>query len=224
MNDPELDDISAEAPAKRLPAIVSALIACAVATFDADRNTSRRYLLRASAILQACPRHGTGNGQGARSRGGLAKWQLNRVIDYIEQHRAERIIGEDLASLIDVSIGQFFRAFKVSVGISPLHYVTSRRVELACSLLRSTQVPLSEIALTAGFCDQSHFCRVFRRLKGVTPSTWRQANGTDPKPVSRSTPIPFPIATAYYGSELDASLGPRAQGPHSYEPAAGVKS
>ena len=122
-------------------------------------------------------------GREGRPRGGLARWQLNRLVDYIDQHLAARITGEDLATLIEVSVGQLFRAFKASVGLPPLQYVLSRRLELACSLLRTSREPLSQIALTAGFRDQSHLCRVFRRVLDVTPAAWRRANAADPEAV-----------------------------------------
>jgi len=181
----DADDFLTETPTEDVPAIVSTLIAGALASFDADRNTSRRNLIRASAILQACVAHEAEAGREGRPRGGLARWQLNRLVDYIDQHLAARITGEDLATLIEVSVGQLFRAFKASVGIPPLQYVLSRRLEFACSLLRTSREPLSQIALTAGFCDQSHLCRVFRRVLGVTPAAWKRANAARPETVSR---------------------------------------
>ncbi len=181
----DIDDFLTETPTEDVPAIVSTLIAGALASFEADRHTSRRYLIRASAILQACVAHEAEAGREGRSRGGLARWQVNRLVDYIEQHLAERITGEDLATLIEVSVGRLFRAFKASVGLPPLQYVLSRRLELACSLLQTSREPLSQIALTVGFCDQSHLCRVFRRVLGVTPAAWKRANAADPETVSR---------------------------------------
>src|SRR6516164_3514786 len=159
---------------------VATLIAAAIATFDADRSASRRYLLRTSAILEACAPHEQQTNHEAGSRGGLALWQVIRIVDYIEEHLAEKITGDDLAVLIDVSIGQLFRAFKASVGVPPLQYVASRRLEFACLRLRTTQEPLSQIAVSAGFCDQSHLCRAFRRALGVTPAAWRRASATGP--------------------------------------------
>jgi len=50
-----------------------------------------------------------------------------------DKHLADRITADDLANLIDTSVGRLFRAFKASVGIPPLHYVACRRVEFACS-------------------------------------------------------------------------------------------
>jgi AraC family transcriptional regulator len=185
----DADDFLTETLSEDVPAIVSTLIAGALASFDADRNTSRRYLIRASAILLACVAHEAEARSEGRSRGGLARWQVNRLVDYVEQHLAERITGEDLATLIEVSVGQLFRAFKASVGIPPLQYVLSRRLEFACSLLRTSREPLSQIALTAGFCDQSHLCRVFRRVLGITPAAWKRANAADPETDCQQTPL-----------------------------------
>jgi AraC family transcriptional regulator len=48
------------------------------------------------------------------------------------------------------------------------------RVERAKSLLAQSELPLSEVGLRAGFGDQSHFTRLFRRLTGTTPQSYRQ--------------------------------------------------
>jgi AraC family transcriptional regulator len=175
MNALDLDPIPSETCQEGLPSVAT-LIAGAVATFDVDRIASRRYLMRASAILRARCTHEPRSIALARPRGGLAQWQLNRVVDYIEQHLAEKITGQDLARLVELSVGQLFRAFKISVGTPPLQYVASRRLEIVCSLLRTTRDPLCAIAIAAGYCDQAHLCRVFRRVLGATPAAWRRAN------------------------------------------------
>ena len=203
MNDLDTHKPLAEALPECLPTIAN-MIAGALAMFDADRNTARRYLLRASAVLKAFAAFEPELGEKARIRSGLAQWQLNRIVDYIEQHLAERITGEDLARLIDVSIGQLFRAFKASVGIPPLQYVASRRLEYVFQLLRTSQESLSQIAVTAGFCDQSHLCRVFRRVLGVTPAAWRRQNAVAPSAEVREGQraiAPFTVEVPYAGGK-----------------------
>ena len=177
-----------DAATQAIPAIVSTLIDNAVAALDADPGRSRSYLLRASVLLRACSTRERQHRPNPRLRG-LALWQLNRIIDHIEQHLTERITGKELAQLVGVSIGQLFRAFKLSVGLPPQHYVVARRLQFACSLLRTSREPLSQIALTAGFCDQAHFCRVFRRVLGVTPAAWRQINATGPGRYARANSV-----------------------------------
>ena len=159
-----------------IPTAIPSLIDAAVAAFDADRDTSRRYLMRASALLRV-RRGACADAEGTRpleSRGGLLAWQLNRVVDYIETHLAEKIMAMDLADLANVSVGQLIRAFKISVGVPPFHYIASRRVELACMMMSTTREPLSQIAIACGLCDQAHLCKVFRRMIGMSPSTWRR--------------------------------------------------
>jgi AraC family transcriptional regulator len=165
------------APNEYFPAAIPSLIDAAVASFDADRDTARRCLLRASALLRAKRGARTSAQHAGRSesQGGLVGWQLNRVVDYIETHLVEKITAMDLADLIKVSMGQLFRAFKISVGVPPFHYVASRRVELACTMMRTTREPLSQVAVACGLCDQAHLCRVFRRMTGMSPSAWRRA-------------------------------------------------
>jgi AraC family transcriptional regulator len=70
------------------------------------------------------------------------------------------------------------RVFRRAYGCSMGEYVRRLRVEFACRELARPGRPLVEIALEAGFCDQSQFCRTFRRHVGLTPSQFRrQARG-----------------------------------------------
>ena len=101
-------------------------------------------------------------------------WQLSRVLDHIEAHLAEEVTVKTLADLIQVSRGHLSRAFKVSVGVSPCHYIGTRRVELACTMMQTTRESLCQIAVACGLCDQSHLCKLFHRTTGMTPSAWRR--------------------------------------------------
>jgi AraC family transcriptional regulator len=176
MNSGVPDDV-VNALREDIPAAIPSLIDAAVAAFDADRDISRRYLLRASALLRAKRRAdlGTESGRNSELRGGLMAWQLNRLVDYIETHLAEKTAAKELADLINVSVGQMFRAFKVSVGVSPFQYITRRRIELACTMMSTGGEPLSQIAVACGLCDQPHFCKVFRRVTAMSPTQWRRS-------------------------------------------------
>ena len=57
---------------------------------------------------------------------------------------------------------------------SPGEYVRRLRVEIACQRLASSDMPLAEIALAAGFSDQSHFTKTFRHYNGMTPGEYRR--------------------------------------------------
>jgi AraC family transcriptional regulator len=66
------------------------------------------------------------------------------------------------------------RTFRRQRGESVGDCVRRLRVESARRLLEDGRQPLSEVALAAGFADQSHFTRVFRRLTGMTPGEYRR--------------------------------------------------
>jgi transcriptional regulator GlxA family with amidase domain len=185
--------ILSHASSRNIPATVPSLIDAALAAFDADREASRRYLLCASVMLGLKRAAFRAESTARTDRGGLLAWQLKRVFDYIEAHLADRIAAVDLAALINVSTGQLFRAFKISVGVTPFRYIGRRRLELACTLIRTTRAPLSQIALACGVCDQAYLCRMFRRIIGMSPSDWRREHlmdGTDEEQPSCRRPTP----------------------------------
>lgn len=65
------------------------------------------------------------------------------------------------------------RAFRKRYGCLPAEYVRRLRVEAASEALARSGRPLAQVALEAGFTDQSHFSRQFRRLTGMSPGRYR---------------------------------------------------
>src|ERR1700690_2344915 len=104
------------------------------------------------------------------NRGGLAPARANRICEYIDSHLQESIALGALAGIAQLPVHHFARAFRQPLGIPPLNYICQPRVEHAQQLLRNTDLPLSEIAIEAGFTDQSHLSRHFRTITGVSPS------------------------------------------------------
>ena len=105
--------------------------------------------------------------------GGLPRYKLRQVLDYIRSHLDREIRVADLASIADLSRYYFASLFKRSTGVTPYQYILMQRVEKAKRLLRQKELSLSEIALACGFANQNHFIRRFRQLKGVTPKYYQ---------------------------------------------------
>ncbi|WP_110654631.1 helix-turn-helix domain-containing protein [Salinicola halimionae] len=112
--------------------------------------------------------------------GKLAGWQTQRLTVHIGTHLHDTIRAADLAAIVRLSVGHFTHAFKMTFGETPCHYIHRLRIQQAQTLMQSRQTPLTEIALACGFCDQSHFTRLFRRATGTSPSEWRRRFGHDP--------------------------------------------
>jgi AraC-like DNA-binding protein len=110
------------------------------------------------------------------NRGGLSPARTHRICEYIHSNLGQNISLEVLAEMAGLSTHHFARAFKQTVGMPPHGYVLQRRIEHAQQMLRNTDLPMSEIALSAGFADQSHLARHFRRITGMSPSLvrWEQ--------------------------------------------------
>ncbi|MDM9628498.1 AraC family transcriptional regulator [Rhizobium sp. S152] len=107
-------------------------------------------------------------------KGGLAPWQLRRVQEFMVENIAETISVKVLAELTQISMTHFSRAFKASVGCAPHQWMTQSRIERAKRYLIAGDVPIVEISLSLGFCDQAHFTRVFKKAVGDTPLTWQK--------------------------------------------------
>jgi AraC-like DNA-binding protein len=139
---------------------------------DSDREAAKASLVAASSILQSEIERGSG-ANGSRP-GALAGWQIARVRAFIEENLHSNIDAEALSAVAQRSRAHFSRSFKQAFGEPPHAYVIKRRLERACHLMATTSETLSEIALKAGFSDQSHLCKLFRRSFDQSPSIWRR--------------------------------------------------
>lgn len=136
-----------------------------------DRLAVEEDLLR--SLMRALRRHGTGRGvepAGPSPAVAAARQRLDAAPE-VPATLAE------LAALSGVSRFQLLRGFAREMGATPHAYLVQRRVLLARRLMVA-KWPLAEIALRAGFADQSHMTRAFVRQFGVTPARYRAAVAT----------------------------------------------
>jgi AraC family transcriptional regulator len=109
-----------------------------------------------------------------RSEWGLTARQLRQVLEYIEANLSEDVSLAGIAEACASSISSLARGFRTALGVSPHQWVLSRRIALAQRLIFEGAAPLSEVAVSCGFADQSHLTRVFRRKVGSSPTSWKR--------------------------------------------------
>jgi AraC family transcriptional regulator len=107
-------------------------------------------------------------------RGGLAPIQARRAKELLNANLSGRVLLTDLASVCNLSVRHFTRAFRQTTGMAPHQWLVRQRIEKAKDLLSRSTQPIALIASNCGFADQSHFTRVFSRAVGMPPAEWRR--------------------------------------------------
>lgn len=116
------------------------------------------------------------HGQAAHrvASGGLAPWQAELASRLLIHDLCAVFPVADLARLCGLSRSYFTRAFKVSLGLPPHHWLMNYRIQRAEEMLERTNDSISSIALNCGFADQSHLTRIFHAEVGSSPAAWRR--------------------------------------------------
>ncbi len=117
--------------------------------------------------------HGRG-GQGKGNTKGFHPREFRRVADFAEARLRGTLKLASWADVLQMPTPEFTRRFRATTGTSPYAWFMQRRIDRARELLRATKIPLCDVALSVGFCSQSHFTDAFRRVVGVSPARWRQ--------------------------------------------------
>ena len=105
---------------------------------------------------------------------GVPGW-LRRVEEMLCDRGLTPLRSRDLALAAGVHPVHLARVFRARHGISPGEYLRRRRLEWAAQRLAESTVPIADIALEAGFADQSHLTRSFHRWTGLTPFQYRRS-------------------------------------------------
>lgn len=100
--------------------------------------------------------------------------RIKRMILYIQEHFSEKTTVAEIAASIPVSERECYRLFQNSIGITPIEYLLSVRLQNARLLLMNTGKSVLDIALETGFGSSSYFGRIFYRHYHLTPVQYRK--------------------------------------------------
>lgn len=99
---------------------------------------------------------------------------VSQISKYIQNHISESIKTSDIANYLNKSRGRITTEFKNQTGVNLSDFIRIKKIEEAEELLSHTDKSLVFISNYLGFSSQSHFCKVFKDIKGVTPDQYRK--------------------------------------------------
>lgn len=101
---------------------------------------------------------------------------VRKAIDYIKMNYYNKISITELAKLIGIDRIYLSSLFKEVVQVSPQLYLLQYRMDKACDLLNNPQLSVSDISHSVGYTDPLLFSKMFKKIKGVSPSHYRRNN------------------------------------------------
>ena len=101
---------------------------------------------------------------------------LNTALDYINAHLCESVTLEQIAESCHLSKYHLCHRFRSELGMTVMQYIFHQRHLRAKAALLETRAPVSVIAMENGYSSASHFCSLFRKVEGMTPSAFRTQN------------------------------------------------
>ncbi len=143
-----------------------------------NRGAGELYAEQASRWLATHLVHAHGRAyapsEDPRNIGTISDVRLSRVIEYMRENLARQMTITELANVAAVSPFHFCRLFTSVIGKSPHRYLVDRRMQKGEALLRTTTIPLAEIASLCGYARTNAFSSAFQRQFGVTPTSHRR--------------------------------------------------
>lgn len=96
--------------------------------------------------------------------------------EYVEEHYYENLMQADVAQKVGISAGYLSTLFQKQLSKGFIDYLNEVRIEHACTYLRQNYLKTYEIAYKVGFKDEKYFSKVFKKIKGQSPSEYRKTN------------------------------------------------
>jgi AraC family transcriptional regulator len=107
-------------------------------------------------------------------KGGLSRHHMKLVMAYIDENLERDIRLQELAGLTALSQFHFARSFRETSGDTPYQYILQRRIQRAKHLLMKTNTSIADVAKVTGFSNSSQFARMFKKMVGQAPLSWRK--------------------------------------------------
>ena len=88
----------------------------------------------------------------------------------------EKISISELARMDSLSVSRYNTVFKDATGTAPIAYLIDTRMNVACELLRDTDMSVKNVGISVGYPDPQFFSKLFKRHVGISPIEYRKRN------------------------------------------------
>ncbi len=105
--------------------------------------------------------------------------QIAAACRYIHTHLRQNLTRENIAAQVYLHPAYLSRLFKHEMGVTLTDYIAKARIDEACRLLRAPSVKIGAVGAQVGYPQFPYFCRVFRRITGMSPQAYRQKDLSD---------------------------------------------
>jgi AraC family transcriptional regulator len=174
---PRIESFDCSVDSRRIDTVFHSLALSFLPTLVRQERVNRLFIDYATraAIVHVATTFGSLHLPNQFGGGGLAPWQERRAKELLIANLAGDLSLSELAATCRLSTSHFIQAFRQTVGCPPHQWLLTQRIERAKQLILNSKQPLSQIALSTGFADQSHFTRVFTQRINASPAAWRRA-------------------------------------------------
>lgn len=98
---------------------------------------------------------------------------VNMVIHYFEENIERNLTLKGISDFVRISPSHLLTIFKQKIGYSPLNYFILLKIKKACELLDNSDMKINQISLKLGYDDPYYFSRLFSKIMGMSPKSYR---------------------------------------------------
>ncbi|NLU37711.1 MAG: AraC family transcriptional regulator [Bacteroidales bacterium] len=100
--------------------------------------------------------------------------RIEAIHDYFMNNYRNEVNLEELSQLVNMAKGSLCRFFKENSGITLWEYLNHIKIEFACKMLMNNELSIAQVCFDSGFNNLNHFNKQFRKITGITPSSYRK--------------------------------------------------
>lgn len=106
----------------------------------------------------------------------VSQERIQTMLSFVHQNYNTKLTLEEIADSAAISKRECLRCFRECLDKTPFQYLLDYRIEMAEKLLRTTDIPVTEIAMNTGFSSAAYFGKVFKEISGKTPGMFRRSS------------------------------------------------